>query len=153
MKAVSKGEGLAVRAFDHLSAGDLDSAERDARAALELAPDSAVVNLNSGLVEEAAGRIASAEAAYRKALAIDPVQAEAAGNLSNILIRRGDLTQAIRILEPALQARPTYEPCWYNLVLAYVGSGQTDNAREAVRRARANGVELDPTMLRAFGLE
>jgi type IV pilus assembly protein PilF len=153
MKAIAKGEALAVRAYDHLRAGNLEQAKRDARLAFELAPRSAVVNLNFGMVEEAAGRDESAEAAFRTALDIDPVLAEAAGNFTKFLILRGEFARAVPILERALQARPTYEPCWHHLVLAHVGSGAMGKAKEAVQRARANGVTLDPAMLQALGVE
>jgi tetratricopeptide (TPR) repeat protein len=153
MKAIAKGEALAVRAYDHLKAGNLETAMRAARSAFDLAPRSAVVNLNLGIVEEAAGRNDLAEKSFRTALGIDPVLAEAAGNFTKFLILRGEFAQAVPILERALQARPTYEPCWHHLVLAHVGSGAMGEAKETVQRARANGVVLDPAMLQALDVE
>jgi tetratricopeptide (TPR) repeat protein len=153
LKATVMGEGLANRAVAYLNCNDLESAELEAAKALELAPASALVNFNAGVVEDAAGRPDRAEAAYRRSLGIDAGLAEAAANLGKILIFRSDFKAAVVILERALRERPTHQLCWNNLVLAYTADGQGASARAAVRRARANGVLLDPAMLQAIGIE
>jgi len=153
LKSAVMGEGLANQAIAYMDGGDLQSAGRSANRALELAPRSALVNFNAGVVEGAAGRSESAEAAYRRTLGIDPSFAEAAGNLAKLLILRSDFDEAAVILEGALRERPANQVCWNNLVLAYTGAGRNQSAREAVRRAAANGVQLDPGMLRAIGLQ
>jgi tetratricopeptide (TPR) repeat protein len=153
LKSAVVGEGLANRAVAWMNAGDMDAALEDAAAALEMAPGSAMANFNSGVVQDAAGQTGSAEAAYRRALALDPAFAEAAANLSKILIFRADFGEAAALLERILLLRPNNANCWNNLFLAYSGAGDADNARRAADRARAAGVTLDPAMLRAFGIE
>jgi len=153
LKSAVMGEGLANRAIAQMDGGDLQAARLSTERALALAPASALVNFNAGVVEDAAGSGDSAEAAYRRALDIDPGFAEAAGNLGKILILRADFEEAAALLEKALRRRPAHQLCWNNLVLAYTGAGRNQSAREAVRRAAANGVQLDQGMLRAIGLQ
>jgi tetratricopeptide (TPR) repeat protein len=153
LKSAVMGEGLANQAIAYMDGGDLQAAELSADRALALSPGSALVQFNAGVVEDAAGSSGRAEAAYRKALAIDPGFAAAAGNLAKTLILRADYDEAAALLEDVLRKRPAHQLCWNNLVLAYAGGGRMESARDAVRRAAANGVHLDPGMLQAFGLQ
>jgi Tfp pilus assembly protein PilF len=153
MKRAVMGEGLSIRAVNYLEVGETEAALREAREAAEMAPGSALANYNVGVVENAAGFRKRAREAYRRSLNIDPTHVVAAANLGEILLSSGEFKEAIAILERALHARPAHEAGWNNLVLAYVGEGRPDLARDAVRRARRHGVILNPAMLQAFGIE
>jgi pentatricopeptide repeat protein len=50
------------------------------------------------------------------------------------------------MLERALLAWPRHAVGWTNLVVAYAASGDWERARDAARRARENGVRLDPEL-------
>ncbi len=142
---------LVNRASSYKSAGRLDLAEREVRAALELEPESALAQFVLGVIKEAQGDNAAAESAYADALRIDPGHAEAAGNLAARWILRGNNGAAVPVLRRALEVRPLHSVCWTNLVVALYATGDTLAARQAANRARELGVGLDPDLLEMIG--
>jgi len=108
------------------------------------------VQFNAGSIAESAGALDEAETAYRRALALRPDLAEAAGNLAALLIRAGRPAEAIPPLRTALAERPSSEVCWNNLIVALLASGRGAEARVAADDARRNGVPPDPGLLEAI---
>jgi tetratricopeptide (TPR) repeat protein len=148
IRRTGQAEALANRAAAHQHAGDLEAADRDARRATALAPWSARSRFNLAVIAEARGRLEEAEQSYREALELsEGALAEAAANLAKIMIDRGQADQAVSVLTRALEARPTHETCWTNLVVALMLSGRREDAAEAVRRALALGAALDPGLV------
>jgi tetratricopeptide (TPR) repeat protein len=150
LKRAVEAQGLAHRALYFMRAGDLDRAEQEARRALGHGGLSSEVLYNSAVVLAARGLTEEAEALHRRALEADPDNAEAAADLSAMLSRRGRFDSAAVVLEQALRHRPDSETCWNNLVVAYMGLGDTSRAREAAARAAAVGVMLDEALLLAI---
>lgn len=148
LKSAVEAQGLAHRALYHMRAGDLDSAEREARRALEHDELSSGAIYNSAVVLAARGLTDEAEQLHRRALDVAPDNAEAAADLGAMLSRRGRFDQAAMILEQALRHRPDSESCWNNLVVAYMGLGDLARASETAARAVENGVTLEAALLR-----
>jgi Tfp pilus assembly protein PilF len=138
---------LANRSVSWIQRGDVAAAERDLRAAIELAPDSVPAWFGLGRLMQRNGRITEAESSYRRALAINPGSAESAGNLAQILIEAGRPGEAVPWLVQALERRPLHEVCWTNLVIALYSAGDREGARDAVRRAGGLGVRLAPDLV------
>jgi len=147
LKTRMEADHLAMRANKFRKNGDLDAARREMNAALALPVHSESVLFNAGVLAEAQGDLAGAESAFREALEINPRLAEAAGNLSAIMIRRGQPAEAVPLLLHAVQMRPTHAVCWNNLVVAYLAMGQTDDARRAADDAQRNGIGVNPGLI------
>ena len=91
--------GISLRAV-----GDLTAAERELRAALALEPSPQLHEALAGTLEDA-GRRGEAEAAYRAALALDPMFAAAAIGLSELLLNENRPGEALAVIARAA-ARP-----------------------------------------------
>ena len=151
-RRVGQADGLSNRATAYKQAEDLESAERDARLAVSMAPNSAPARYNLAVIVEATGRTRAAERLYREALARSGYAlAEAAANLARILIDRGAANEAIPLLSRSLELRPVEATCWNNLVVALMMTGQRGDALDAVRRAAELGVVLDPELVAIIG--
>jgi len=139
---------LAILSEVQLKSGELAAGAETAKRATELDPGNAIAWFNRGVIEAARGDQGAAERAYRAALAADPVQPDAAGNLAGILIATGRAGEAAPFLEKALAAWPRHTVGWTNLVVAYAAAGDGAHARDAVRRALGLGVALDPDLVK-----
>jgi tetratricopeptide (TPR) repeat protein len=90
------------------------------------------------------GDFAEAEAAYRRALAIEPDNAEALNNLGNVLRTLKRPAEAAILLRKALAARPEHPAILSNLGLALGDLRQFSEAAECHRRAVAIDPKLAP---------
>jgi tetratricopeptide (TPR) repeat protein len=86
------------------------------------------------------GRFDDAAAHYRRALALDPLFADAHNNLGNIRMAQGDLAAAVACYERCLAIDPNTVLAHDNLGLALLRQGKLDEAAASHRRALA----LDP---------
>ena len=96
--------------------------------------------LREGIEHHRAGRIAEAEAAYRRALEQEADCADALNLLGVVLCQTGRNQQAVQYLERAVKLRPQDAACRNNLGLALQAAGAPEAAEKAFRRALA----LDP---------
>ena len=76
-----------------------------------------------------------AEAAYRRALELDPTLANAITNLGNLMYRRGRLEEAENFYIRALQVDPEQPEAFYNLGFLLYDRGDTASAVLNFRRA------------------
>jgi SAM-dependent methyltransferase/Tfp pilus assembly protein PilF len=90
-----------------------------------------------GLIHEARGESARAEAAYRGALAIQASFAPALFNLGNVLRAGGRNAEAIACYRRALAAEPRYAAALNNLGVALEDEGRVEEALAAYRAAVA----------------
>ncbi|HET9391727.1 MAG TPA: tetratricopeptide repeat protein [Steroidobacteraceae bacterium] len=100
----------------------------------------------------AQGALPEAESALRDSLKIDPRQADAHNNLSQLIwMRTGDLSQATQALDQALQTFTNDDALWATKAAILQGAGNARAAYEclAQRAARAEG---SPTLLVRAGL-
>jgi Flp pilus assembly protein TadD len=74
---------------------------------------------NLGLVLEADGKLAEAEAEYRRALGMVPDDPRARNNLGGVLLKLGRIAEARDILERLHRERSDYIPVLFNLAMLY----------------------------------
>jgi predicted O-linked N-acetylglucosamine transferase (SPINDLY family) len=84
----------------------------------------------------AAGAAAEAEAAYRRALAVNPRHGDALIALGGLLILRGEAQEARTWLLHACAERPERAEAWDTLGLAYLASRDPSAARDAFTEAQ-----------------
>jgi DNA-binding winged helix-turn-helix (wHTH) protein/TolB-like protein/Flp pilus assembly protein TadD len=81
-----------------------------------------------------------AQAAYERALAIDPSQLDARMFLANLLVDTGKVEQAVPLLRDALKANANYAPVHWELGYAYRFTGMLNESVAECELAR----EIDP---------
>jgi tetratricopeptide (TPR) repeat protein len=81
-----------------------------------------------------------AEAAYRRAIDLDPALANALTNLGNLRFRRGDSTEASDLYDRAIALDAEQPEAWYNLGFLAFERGEIDDAVRLFGRA----VSSDP---------
>jgi DNA-binding winged helix-turn-helix (wHTH) protein/TolB-like protein/Tfp pilus assembly protein PilF len=81
-----------------------------------------------------------AQAAYERALAIQPSQLDAQMFLANLLVDTGKVEQAVPLLRDALNANSNYAPVHWELGYAYRFAGMLNESVAECERAR----QLDP---------
>lgn len=96
---------------------------------------------------QAAGRTAEAEAAFRRALAIDPHSAQACNNLGHHLLAEGRTSEAEALFRHALRIRPHYARALLNLG-CILGQRSAD-AQEAVAMLE-EATRLEPDLFHAW---
>jgi DNA-binding winged helix-turn-helix (wHTH) protein/TolB-like protein/cytochrome c-type biogenesis protein CcmH/NrfG len=87
-----------------------------------------------------------AQAAYERALAIQPSQLEAQMFLANLLVDTGKVEQAVPLLRDALKINPNYAAAHWELGYAYRFAGMLNESVAECERA----LQLDP-LVRANG--
>src|SRR6266567_8155718 len=81
------------------------------------------------------GQVSEAEASFRKALEIDPQDADALNNLGVILRRRGEVDKAVEVLRGAAKAQPNDARIHSNLALALEAAGRLNEALAELKKA------------------
>lgn len=122
--------GLAMRALAALNANDLPGAVGLAERAVARTPDDAGFRALLGNIYFAAGRFASAEAAYKDALSIYSNQPQVVLKLALVQIAQGKRNEAAAFLDAA---QAVLAPADYGLAMAL--SGRPAEAVEALRAA------------------
>jgi DNA-binding winged helix-turn-helix (wHTH) protein/TolB-like protein/Tfp pilus assembly protein PilF len=91
-----------------------------------------------------------AQAAYERALAIEPSQLDAKIFLANLLVDTGKVEQAVPMLRDAVKANGNYAPAHWELGYAYRFAGmlnesvaECENARQIDPSVKANGSVLN----------
>ena len=114
-----------------LQAGELDAA-RSSVARVEESFHTAAPLLLRGRIEEAAGHLAGAEAAFRDALRLDPEGGAALVGLGRIAEERGDAAGARAHYEGARALRRIEAEALWRLAALEIEGGQADRARAAL---------------------
>ena len=124
---------LAPRALSDIAhqTGRYEEAARLLRSFAERPPEYS--NLGTSL--EALGQHDEAEAAYRKAIDLDPNFATAHLNLGNLLQKQGRNTDAEEAFRAALALRPDYGKAWNGLGQVLQHQGRLQDALGAFRNA------------------
>ena len=113
--------GLATRALAALNANDFATAVSFGERAVEKSPNDAGFRALLGNAYFGSGRFASAESAYRDALALYPDQPQAVLKLALVQIAQGRNAEALSVLG---QARGMLEPADFGLAMALAGQHQ-----------------------------
>jgi predicted O-linked N-acetylglucosamine transferase (SPINDLY family) len=116
--------------------GDGGTAAELLHRSLETATDAAVLS-DLGVMLRTVGRLTEAEAAYRRALELDPCLAAALGNLGNVLLDQHRADEAEPVLTKALRHAPDQPWLLRSLALSKMSRGAADQAEAALRRAVA----------------
>ena len=83
---------------------------------------------------EHTGRLAEAEAAYRRSLALAPGYAEVRNNLGNCLRKQGRIDEAVAEHREAIRLKPAYYPAYNNLEASLLEQAEVEQAAECDRR-------------------
>jgi tetratricopeptide (TPR) repeat protein len=141
-------DAYAARAALRLQTGDLAGAATDVAVGSELTPDSAQLHCLRGLIALEQNNSATAEAAFDRALTLDPTLAEALANRAVLRFDGGDTDGAIDDLTAALEL--TDDPAIReNRAVAYLDAGRLPEAAADCRRAMTHP-EADHPSLRSL---
>ncbi|HPN35170.1 MAG TPA: tetratricopeptide repeat protein [bacterium] len=132
-----------LRATIHEQMEHYESAVRDYRSALSLAPDSANLYNNLGALYFRLSRLEQAMAQFELALQKEPTHAAAAFNLANALARQCRLEESRRYYEQALQQAPAMYEAENNLGLVLLALNDETGAIDRFRRAHAIKADAD----------
>jgi DNA-binding winged helix-turn-helix (wHTH) protein/TolB-like protein len=116
------------------------SAAIDPRYALTWAYLGASYTSDAAFELEGRKQYRKAQAAYERALALQPTQLEAHIFLANLLVDTGRVEQAIPLLREALQTNPNHADTHWELGYAYRFAGMLEESVAECERAR----QLDP---------
>jgi tetratricopeptide (TPR) repeat protein len=105
-------------------------------------PDNPFVQFGLGWVARQGRDLATAETAYRRALALWPQDARVMNNLANVLVAEGRLPPAIDLYRAAMSVDPENAAAPFNLSLVYTRQFEYRAASEAAARASALDFEL-----------
>jgi Flp pilus assembly protein TadD len=120
-------------------AGRFDRAEAQMRALLLLEPDHAeALNFIGYLLADRGERLDEAEALVRRALDLSPRSGHLVDSLGWVSFRKGDLAQAVRLLEEADRLSGPDPAILDHLGDAYRASGRAADAQAAWRRGLAS---------------
>lgn len=97
--------------------------------------ESAIAYFYQGITLYKQGNLKDAQAAFRKAIELDPNYAEAHANLGLTLNQQGKLQEAIEQTRQALRIHPDLAEAQYNLGVALQAQGQLKQAIEAYKEA------------------
>ncbi len=121
--------------FDAPRRAAFEAALAEYIAAQSVALDMPGPNLNLGSLYESLGRDAEAEAAYRRALKIDPDFTPARANLSRFYATRSRPADAEKVLSEGLQRQPDIGELQYSLGLLLAEGQRLPEAEKALSRA------------------
>jgi tetratricopeptide (TPR) repeat protein len=122
----------------------VDEAIAELEKAVKLKADSAIYG-NLGLALSSKGEIERAIECYKKAIWIDPANAEAHYNFGNIYLAQDRPAEAAGEYEKAIKAKPNYSKAYANLGIALSWMGKHDEGMENFRRA----AKIDPNNIEA----
>jgi len=121
-----------------LGRGEEAIREYEAAASNVLYATPEVAYYNMGEEYRRRGRGEAAEAAYRRALALNERYPPAYRGLAAVLAAAGRADEAVAVLLKCVQATPAYAPAWFDLGAAYERAGRRTEAVEAFRNVLAN---------------
>jgi tetratricopeptide (TPR) repeat protein len=129
--------------------GDRAGAARAFEDGMKASPGDAELPFAYGVMLEDAGRLADAEAQYRRAAGINPGLVAAHYNLGNCLQMEGKTSEAIAAYHRALELDPRKAEAWFNLAMALHAAGKDDQAQAAF----AEAVRLKPELAKPGGAQ
>ncbi len=136
--AVLCGAAAALIARSWARNRDYADPERIWRGCLQVNPDNPRAHNNLGNILRVRGRTAAAGREYRRALALDPAYADAAGNLA-ALAAPSDSEEGIVLYRRYLLLRPGDGSARARLIRLLLNRGRVEEAREALAAAPPGG--------------
>ena len=131
---------------------ELPASQREAEAAIALAPDSPQPYYILGLIARAQTRADDAVAPFQRVLKIDPNDVGANINLGQIYSQQRKYPEAIALFRVALAAEPYNTTALYNLGTTLIRAGQRPEGQQIIQRfqefrQRGSGTALGNTYL------
>ena len=124
---------LASRAHLLAERGDTARALADAERLVELHPNRRAADwFNLAFLHDSLGRVAESEAAFRRALELDPRLDRAWYGLALALIRQGRLDDAVAALKRNTELQPLSPFGWYQLARVHANRSEPDQARRII---------------------
>lgn len=123
-----------AKAIEFFNLGRYSEAAAEFAEGVKREPGNSVYLNNLGLAYFRMERIAEAEDAYKKALAINPVYPEALNNYGGLLAARGDHSGAIKNYKAAISLRPDYAHAHLNSAIAHELAGDLKTASDDYER-------------------
>jgi Tfp pilus assembly protein PilF len=123
----------------YLAGGEYEQALKEYQRILQLDRGFVAAHVKIGMVRQIRQQWNEAQEAYQTALAIDPNQAFACNNLAWLNIERqgGDLVEALRWAEKAVELAPGAAQFWDTLGWVHRARGEKDSAVAALKKAVA----------------
>lgn len=144
---------LSSRSYLHAQLGRRDAAIEDARRLVDAHPEhgaGAWFNLAFLLAEN--DRAQEAEAAFRRALALDARLDRAWYGLGLALIRQGRHDEAVEALRRNTELQPMSPYGWYQLARVHVDRRQPEEARKIIRHLQGFEPRIAAQLERETGL-
>jgi cytochrome c-type biogenesis protein CcmH/NrfG len=131
---------------------DLPGAQREARAAIALAPNAPQPHYILGLIAKTEARAEEAIAPFQQVLKIDPNDVGANVNLGQIYSQQRKFPEAIAVFRVALAAEPYNSTALYNLGTALIRAAQREEGQRILQRfqefrTRGSGSSLGTSYL------
>lgn len=144
---------LSSRAHVHAQAGRTAEAIADAQALVAAHPARGGADwFNLGFLLESAGQVPEAEAAFRRAVELDPKLDRAWYGLGLALIRQQRFDDAVQALEANTRLQPMSPYGWYQLARVHVDRGRQDDARKVIRHLKTFEPKVAAQLERETGL-
>ena len=144
---------LASRAHLRAQAGDHAGAIEDARSLVGAHPQRSAADwFNLAFLLEHAGRLEESEAAFRRAVAIDPKLDRAWYGLGLVLIRQQRLAEAVAALKRNTELQPMSPYGWYQLARVQVERREPEEARKIIRHLKGFEPKVAAQLERETGL-
>jgi tetratricopeptide (TPR) repeat protein len=147
------GYALSSRAHVRAQAKRLPEAVADAQALVDAHPQRRAADwFNLAFLLEESGQLERAEAAFRRALALDEKLDRAWYGLGLVLIRLERFDEAVAALERNTQLQPMSPYGWYQLARVHMDRQQPDKARKIIRHLKGFEPKVAEQLERETGL-
>lgn len=144
---------LASRSHQHAQAGRRDAAIADAQALVAAHPARSAADwFNLAFLLEAGDRLQEAEAAFRRALELDPKLDRGWYGLGLVLIRLGRLDDAVPVLRRNTELQPMSPYGWYQLARVHMNSHRPEEAVKIIRHLKGFEPKVAAQLERETGL-
>jgi tetratricopeptide (TPR) repeat protein len=144
---------LASRAHLHAEAGTNALALADAERLVEHHPDRRAADwFNLGFLRDAMQLHPAAEAAFRRAVALDPKLDRAWYGLGLSLIRQGRLDDAVEALKRNTELQPMSPFGWYQLARVHADRSEPEKARRIIAHLQRFEPKVAAQLQRETGL-
>lgn len=145
---------LASRAHVRAELGRRSQAIADLQRLTEVHPDRSAAHwFNLAFLLETAERYDEAEAAFRRAVALDPGLDRAWYGLGLILIRQHRLDEAVAALKRNTELQPMSPYGWYQLARVQLDREQPEEAKKIIRHLKGFEPKVADQLVRETGLE
>lgn len=149
--AMTDLNSLFSRAERAFVAGRLPEARRDLLEVARLAGEEPAVLHLLALVEKRSGNAVAAAAAFARAAARAPGDAQIANNYANLLAERGEHERALALYDRAVAAQPGFRDARFNRALLLQKLGRLEEALAALDRLAADSGSADAKLEAARG--